>query len=544
MAGIRYRQSVALCGLTLFSFVASAQADVYNKWGSSVDLEAKLGNKRTLGEADLLLPLTQDARSLVFADLRARFDNSSGSEGNVGLGWRRMEDSGWNLGVYGFYDRRRSDLGNYFNQATLGAEALGRDWDFRANAYLPFGTKAKVLGAASEATLSGASIQVTTTTREERSLKGFDAEVGWRAPLFEYEAHRQLRFYLGGYRFSDAGLAVQGPRVRAELVMEDLHLFTKGSSLRIGAEAQHDSARGDQSFFSLRLRIPLDKEGGRTSTLNAQERRMTAPVVRDVDIVTQSHVASTLVETVDASRASSAVTVNGQAITLVNSTTTSGANLQTALNAAGANSTVVLAGTFNTGSATTTLQAGQTLMGTANVTVTTPSGHTANLTTPGATISGSGLGVGASMVVMSNNSSLIGLTLTSTTGADGGYVVNAQGLTGVTIRNNTLSASFNSGYAVDLVSSTNAVVTGNTISATSSGAGVSAIGIRVAAANNAKVADNTITATGAVSYVVAGSNTTSFAAGSTGNVAVHGVCFFSPSAPATSSVGFNNISCP
>lgn len=541
MSAIRYWQGLGLCGLAAFALGAMAQDDT-PKWGPHIDLEAKPGSKRSLGEADLFLPVSQDDRTLVFANLRARFDNNDSREGNLGLGWRKMQESGWNLGLYGYFDRRRSpNTGYYYNQTTLGAEALGRDWDFRANAYLPVGTKARDLGTTSTAVLSGTSIQVTTADREERALKGFDGEVGWRTPLFDSEAARQLRLYAGGYSFSDGGVTVEGPRVRAELAMDDLNWFGQGTGLFLGLETQNDGARGHQNFLSLRLRIPLGKERNASRPLSAQERRMTAPVIRDVDIVTQSHVASTLVETVNAAAPSAAVTVNGQAASVVSSATTSGAALQAALTAAGNNSTVVLTGTFNT-AATMTVQTGQTVMGAGNLTVTTPAGHTVTLAAPGATISWNGVPLFTSVIVMKNNSSLIGMTVTGTSGGDGGYAIDAQNKTGVTLRNNTLSSSFNSGYTVDLMGSTNAVVTGNTITATASGFG--AIGIRTVAAANIKIADNTITATGAPSYVVAGNNFTSFASGSTGNVAGNGICFFVGGAP-TGSVGFTNgTPCP
>lgn len=132
-----------------------------------------------------------------FADVRFRLDDQDSKEGNLGLGLRRMLAGGWNLGGYGYFDRRRGDTGHFFNQMTVGAEALGRDRDSRVNAYLPFGGRRKDLGStgggAATAVLSGGTVQVMTpgtTTREERALSGFDAEVGWRVPLFDAETVR------------------------------------------------------------------------------------------------------------------------------------------------------------------------------------------------------------------------------------------------------------------------------------------------------------------------------------------------------------------
>ena len=90
-------------------------------------MEGKLGTDRDLGEVDLFLPLAQSDRTLLFSDIRARADDEGSHEGNFGLGLRHMHASGWNFGVYGYYDRRRTDLDNYFEQATLGNVHEGRE---------------------------------------------------------------------------------------------------------------------------------------------------------------------------------------------------------------------------------------------------------------------------------------------------------------------------------------------------------------------------------------------------------------------------------
>jgi hypothetical protein len=541
MTRIGYWRGIGVCGLAVLSFGATAQqqpgGDPAPKWGPHIDLEARPGSERSLGEADFFLPLSQDARTLVFANLRGRFDDNENYEGNLGLGMRGMQPSGWNLGGYGYLDRKRSETGNYFNQVTLGAEALGLDWDFRANAYLPVGTRARDIGSASSAALSGAAIQVTTTALEERALKGFDAEMGWRAPIFGVDEHRQLRLYLGGYRFSDAGVTVEGPRVRAELTMEQLPWFGNRARLYLSAEAQDDDARGSQAFLAVRLRIPLGGAKTPASQLNAQERRMTAPVVRDVDIVTQTRIASTLVET-------AAATADGQTLTVVDSsTTTTTAALNTALANAGA-STVVLSGTFNT-NGQVNMVAGQTIIGGGALAVRSPSGRTATVNLPGATIA-AGTNTTQYALSMLDNTTLSGITLTNTrTDLTAAYAVTAQSRSNVTIRNSTLSAS--SGMAgtitVDAMATTNAVISGNTITATSTTGGAN--GIYAHSANNITIAGNTFESvtTSVSKNVIAGNNFTVFSADSTGNVAISGACFFTGGAP-TGSVGFSTISCP
>lgn len=531
MARIGYWRGVGLCGLAAFSLGAMAQGQALGdpgpKWRPHIDVEAKPGSKRTLGEMDLFLPIAQDARSLVFVNLRGRFDDQTSQEGNLGLGLRRMEANGWNLGLYGYLDRRRTNNGNHFNQTALGAEALGRDWDFRANAYLPLGERVRGLGDSSSAALSGTAVQVTTTTREERALRGHDAEVGWRVPLFDAQESSQLRLYAGGYRFDDEVLSVSGARLRAEFTLARIPSLWPGAQLTLGAEAQDDNARGNQSFLSLRLRIPL---GGKPQQrqLTAQEQRMTAPLVRDVDIVTQSRVASTLMET-------ATQTSSGQALTVLNSASTTGAALPGAITTAGTNSTVILSGTFTT-TATTTLQSGQTVMGAGTLSVRTASGRTATLTTSSATLNGN---VGASnyTMEMASNSTLRGLTLNSSdTGGNSVVAVRAQNVTGVTITNNTITTSSNTQTSQAVLvsiggagNSAGATISNNTLTATTT-AGTSAYAIQVndgfGGSNvSATISGNTLSASGAsTTNAHTRLNSANILTGSSGNTVTNGTC--------------------
>ncbi|CAG0977331.1 hypothetical protein MTYP_01561 [Methylophilaceae bacterium] len=445
-----------------------------------------------------------------------------------------MHDSGWNLGAYGYFDRRRSEEGNYFNQGTLGAEVLGRDWDFRTNVYHPIGDRAKDLGTrsggAATATLAGTAIQVVTpgsTMWEERALKGYDAEVGWRVPFFDAADHSQLRLYLGRYRFADGGMTVSGPRLRAELALAEMPGLWQGSQFFLGGETQHDDARGTQSFLSLRLRIPFGGKPEGSRQLTMQKRRMTAPVMRDVDIVTQSRVVAatpTLVETATG-------TVGGQTIAVLDSGTVNGqAAIQAALDAAGANSTVVLSGNFTT-AGTVNVNVGQTLMGAGSVTVRSPSGRTVTLTTPGATIESNIAANGVSAISMADNSTLSGMTIVRDTPPANGdpHAVEAIGVNGATIVNNTLTAtSTNSNaFGVYIQDSSNITISGNTIS----GVRPSAVGIGLYINNSSvKVADNTLGGTGSTSYAVYlvanGGDTVTIQPGSTGNTFSNGVCGF------------------
>lgn len=529
------------------SLAAQAQNAEPPKWGPHIDLEGKAGNQRHLGEADLFIPVIQNDRSLLFANIRSRADTNDSYEGNFGLGARHMMGAGWNLGAYGYFDRRRTENDGNFNQVTVGTEALGvkalgQEWDARVNGYIPVGRKVRLVDSLSTAEVSGAS--VIFRGGEEHSMAGFDAELGWRVPVTAPDSGLNLRLYGGGYRFwsteSSAVHDVQGPRGRAELVFDQIPVLWEGSRFSLGAEGQHDDPRGTQAFLSARLRIPLQVFGKPSSKLTAQERRMADPIVRDIDIVSQAG-AYGAQETATAS--------NGGAITVLNSSTTTGANLQTAVTNAGANSTVVLSGTFSTTS-TITLQAGQTVMGAGSLTVRSPSGRTVSFTpSSGATIAATNTFATTGAVTMANNTTLKGMTITQNTGAGASpYGVEISNLSNVSLINNSITSTGINGNSLGtfIDASSNVTVSGNTISATRVAATAIAFYMRN---SSGTVSGNTLSATGTTPYaaylVYQAGNTLTLNSGSTGNVFSAGSCGSIAGGTINGSLGYGTSStCP
>jgi len=536
-------QAAAAAGVVLlFASMPALAQDL--KWGPHIDLEAKPGSKRSLGEADLFVPLLQNADTLLFGSFRARMDDQESSEGNYGLGLRHMLGSGWNLGAYGYFDRRRTEYGNHFHQATFGIEALSQDWDLRANYYAPVGRRSHQIDSLNTATISGATVMVRGG--EERSLGGFDAEIGWRLPLFDAKAEQQLRVYGGGYRFSESGLPdISGPRARAELTFDSVPGLWEGSRFSLGAEWQHDEPRGSQGFLTARLRIPLQVYGKPAARLTPMERRIADPIVRDIDVVTR---AGTFGSPEVATQ-----TAAGQTLAVVNSSLTAGTALAGEVTAAGANSTVILVGSFNTGTNAVTLNSGQTVMGAGTLGVRTATGRTALLTTASATINGQVAAGVAAAVSMGSNSTLSGMTVTNTTGGGSGAtgVVIDGGVTGATIANSTLTGISNGfdGAGLLLLDGSNITIRNNTITGTSNG-GANAIGLNVSptAASSALLSGNTVSASGGTTNlhtaVVSNTGAVTILGGSTGNVIGGGTCF-SSGGSTTGSISYNGGStCP
>lgn len=529
---------LALLAVLAAGGAVAQSAERTPKWGAHVDMEGKLGTDRNLGEADLFLPLSQNDVTLLFANLRTRFDDNDSVEGNFGLGIRHMLESGWNLGAYGYFDRRRTEFHNHFNQATFGLEALSLDWDLRGNMYVPFGRRVHQVDALNTAKVSDTS--VVFRGGEEHSLSGFDAEIGWRVPVYDADADRQLRVYAGGYRFTaDSVPDVSGPRLRAEMTFDSVPGLWEGSRFSVGAEWQHDDPRGGQGFLSARLRIPLQASRAQTASLTPMERRMADPVVRDIDVVSQSGDFGAPEQVTQ--------TASGQTFTILSSSTTSGAALPGAVTAAGANSVVILSGTFST-TATTTLQAGQTLSGGYGLAVRSASGRVATISSPRATINANVDTTGA--VDAANNSTISGLNV-SNIGASGiGKTgVRVNGVTGVTVSNNVIYASeqgVNSSNGIVVTNSGSATISGNSITAVSNNnAGIAtAINVLVAG-STVTVTDNTLSASGSTNsnrLLGLANGTIINTAASTGNTALTSGCV---NLGATGFVSFTNgTTCP
>ncbi|WP_254869698.1 inverse autotransporter beta domain-containing protein [Thalassospira sp. HF15] len=464
------------------------------KWGPHLDLEGKGGTDRNLGETDLFIPLWQDQDTLTFTSLRARMDDNNSHEGNFGLGIRQMLDTGWNIGGYGYFDRRHSPYGNKFNQLTFGAEALSLDWDFRANAYMPIGTTQYLEDSLSTVDVSGTTLMYSQG--EERALRGFDGEIGWRIPLFAADAGQQLRAYAGGYRFAENNVdTIQGPRGRLDLTFDEVPFLWEGSRFSLGAEIQHDSPRGTQGFASFRLRIPLQGFGDAPKPrLTAMERRMTDPIIRDIDVVSQAGQFSEASEVTQ--------TADGETITLLNSNSTSAGDFATAIANAGANSTVVLSGNYTNINSTTTVQDGQTIVGGGALDIKTPTGRSVTVAIPDASISGEGAvpGGGANRFFdMADNSSLIGITA-NLTKAGSTAIAKIVGKQNVTIRNSKLTTTTTGGSTTasifEIEDSHNVTIENNNISVVADGSTAQLLSIRGSNNSNISIDDNTVSITG------------------------------------------------
>lgn len=233
---------------------------------------------------DLFAPIVSTHDDLVFADVRGQFLYGGGAEGNLGLAYRHMFGNSHILGVYGFYDVKRSANDNTFHQAAFGIELLSDVFDLRWNGYIPEGGSAQAADAT--AIISGGNLVVQNNT--ERAYYGTDAEVGmllWRLPQW---CDSEVRAFAGAYHFdtnSPSAESIAGPRIRAELRSFDLPFLAIDSRMTVGFQYQYDNVRDSQTAATIGIRMPFGFDRSRRRKMTHLERRMTDVIVRDVDVV-------------------------------------------------------------------------------------------------------------------------------------------------------------------------------------------------------------------------------------------------------------------
>ena len=252
------------------------------KWSPQFEVEGMaISNGRYVAIPKMMVPLMQTDNSMLFTDIRTRWDNRDSQEVNIGLGYREVINDEWILGGYAFFDYLDSQFDNQFMQATLGVEALSEAWDVRSNVYIP---------EADEKPTGGGQLVFTDTTiglrgSLERALPGFDGEVGYRLPI---DGIDDLRIYGGGYYYyADEYDMIAGPRGRVEWTVTeaDLAWLSDGKEITFGAGFQYDDIRKEQSFALLELRIPFGSSGKQSRNRSPLDKRMMRFIERDLDVV-------------------------------------------------------------------------------------------------------------------------------------------------------------------------------------------------------------------------------------------------------------------
>lgn len=251
-------------------FMTSSSNSLLRKTRFSI--EAQTGS-RNLASMNVLAPFMGDNDLIIYADAKLKlgtaYNTSSKTvfEGNLGLGIRRVNDAETAIwGAYAFYDRLHSVNDNTFQQATLGIERLGLTWDFRINAYLPFGKTQYTQVTYDKTVIDQHNIIEYYHASSEKATAGTDIELGRTL------GSQKLRGYVGLYSF---GSGLTGPRVRLN--------YDLNSHFSLNAMVQYDQTRNTNYLIGMRYSIGGIEAKKSDSIYN----RLTDQVVRDIDIVTQ-----------------------------------------------------------------------------------------------------------------------------------------------------------------------------------------------------------------------------------------------------------------
>lgn len=224
------------------------------------------------GTIDFLTPLHMTPSGVLFVNPRFTYNDDSESELNLGVGYRHLfAPSSVIVGGNLYYDSRWPQDGVQFNQFGVGLEVMSKWVDARCNYYLPEDST-KIVDVREQTTLVGTTVTKTydqqasgytlyetlhTTTKDEflhetfttivGTMEGFDAELGFRLPIFTDKL--EARLFGGYYRFSpNLDLDdVEGFKARIEIralpglildaeYYDDDKLF--GSSYMVGGRVQ------------------------------------------------------------------------------------------------------------------------------------------------------------------------------------------------------------------------------------------------------------------------------------------------------------------
>ncbi len=270
----KFIKYAALSTTLLSSVAAVASEGNFKDFEPIVDYNTKLGNNRNIYSMDFMIPLSQRADALTFADIRGVLTDQNTQEGNFGLGYRKIQD-GKIVGAYAFYDTRRSFTGFNYQQITFGGEVLTDNWDFRLNMYHPLSRPNIITDTGLQINIANDGRLIANSGQTfEASLKGYDLEIGRRIPIGK---ERDLWVNAAYYRFFRGNYAdVEGTRLRAHTNLTPW--------LRVGYETLYDDVRGNNHYADLRLRIPLGKSGKLIEHKGIRARMM-EPIERDIDIV-------------------------------------------------------------------------------------------------------------------------------------------------------------------------------------------------------------------------------------------------------------------
>ena len=231
-------------------------------------------------EVDLFTPIWQEPTNLIFTDLRTYDGSGKPFEGNLHFGYRHLSPEKNHLyGIYGSFDRKKTWLGNYFNQISVGGECWLTNWFIGVNIYKPIGNSKKDVVYSEQ----NDGLWLTKNKMHEEAVPGADAEVG-------YEFTKRLIGYAGGYYFNGKDIGTKyGPKARLTYdwsLDNGDRIFGIFDKVGLEMGIQHDRPLGTICYLSANVRVGwlLDKK----PILQGVSSHMIDPVRRDTNIITMT----------------------------------------------------------------------------------------------------------------------------------------------------------------------------------------------------------------------------------------------------------------
>ncbi len=271
---------------------SNAQQVKENNYTSTMELSTKNSKNRNIIELDYMKPIWDYENRLIILDTKLKADNHQSKEINLGLVHRNNFNDNVIIGVYGYFDYRRTGTGFNVSGITLGAEALSQYLDARVNLYLPFKDKKKICHNNKKTVeIKGTSIfAITGGHKYEYAHKGYDIEVG--GPIFGFSENINekigTKLFVARYDFRAKGVkSIIGTRFRLEQKLGSMQLREHRLNFTLNAETQYDKVRKRQSYIGLGAKLELNNNNKKP--LKGLNNRMMDTVIRDVDIVTESH---------------------------------------------------------------------------------------------------------------------------------------------------------------------------------------------------------------------------------------------------------------
>ncbi len=284
-----------LCSSIVSSSLAQENEDVaanFVRFSPMMNIFGIGSKKRNIGELNLMLPVFQRQQDLTLIDIKAKTDNKKSYEINLGLAHRHNFNDRFILGVYNYYDYRKSSNNLYVSQWTGGLEIFTKYIDFRANAYIPHNRRKTVKPDSTYILREGTKIYgIKKAPLTEYALRGHDLELG--LPIFSFsdklDAKIGTKFYVTKYQFAKKSVTKNsGIRLRIEQpIFKEFFNDKQDSelSLVIGTNKMNHNKRDNFVGINFKMSFGSNSSNFKRTGLN---RRMMDNIIRDVDIVTST----------------------------------------------------------------------------------------------------------------------------------------------------------------------------------------------------------------------------------------------------------------